>query len=188
MYLPPSDAPLFRGRYRVPSARRPGHDYQQAGAYFITICTAHRAPHFGAIEWEANDPATAHLVGTALADQAVACWLAMPAHFPFAVPDAFVVMPDHIHGVVWFERPADFVAHSPARFGPQSNNLAAVVRGFKVGVKAWATRSGVPFEWQARYHDRIIRNDDELRRIQHYIAQNQARWATESGNPDGIFR
>jgi putative transposase len=186
-YTPPSDNLRFRGLYRIPSARWPGYDYSQAGAYFITICTKERVPYFGAIATD-SETNEAYLTGTGCAARAIACWQEIPAHFPFVVADAFVVMPDHIHGILLFERPGDFEGQRAGLFGPQSNNLASVVRGFKVGVSSWATRQGVVFGWQSRYYDRIIRNEDEMRRIQHYIHDNPARWAAEQQNPVGLFR
>jgi len=62
------------------------------------------------------------------------------------------------------------------RFGPQSDNLPAVVRGFKSAVKQRTNIKGIEFHWQARYHDHIIRNRAELERIRYYIRQNVFMW------------
>jgi hypothetical protein len=70
----------------------------------------------------------------------------------------------------------------PNRFGPQSDNLAAIVRGFKSAVKKRTNIAGMEFHWQARYHDHIIRNDDELRRIRWYVRKNEANWGKKTGN------
>ena len=112
-------------------------------------------------------------------------------------------MPDHVHGILFIERPPDYVGGGPNQFGPQRDNLAAVVRGFKMGVTKAAREiaaidaatsvgaSASPagrFGWQSRFHDRIIRTDEELARLQWYIEQNPTRWHEERGQPDGIFR
>lgn len=62
------------------------------------------------------------------------------------------------------------------KFGPQSKNLASVIRGFKIGVTKYAKQNNIPFAWQPRFHDQIIRNNDELNRIALYIEQNIAKW------------
>ena len=64
-------------------------------------------------------------------------------------------------------------------FGPQSRNLASVIRGFKIGVKKYANARGLPFAWQSRFHDHIIRNADEMNRIVSYIENNVASWETD---------
>ncbi len=62
------------------------------------------------------------------------------------------------------------------KFGPQSKNLGSIIRGYKAGVAKYATLNRLDFKWQARFHDHIIRNEDEFRRIQHYIVTNPQRW------------
>ena len=62
------------------------------------------------------------------------------------------------------------------RFGPQSKNLASVIRGFKIGVTKFARQHNLPFEWQPRYYDHIIRNMEELDFITDYIENNVANW------------
>lgn len=69
------------------------------------------------------------------------------------------------------------------KFGPQSKNLASVIRGFKIGVTKFANENNIPFAWQPRFYDRIIRNTDEMNRIAEYIEGNVARWGTQ----DEIF-
>ena len=178
------DLERYQNTYRMASARRPGYDYGQTGAYFITICTAHRARYFGEI---VATPAP-YLHPTPVAVAALYRWLATAEHYPYATPGPLVVMPDHLHGIVYLTRPPDAPAWQTPTFGPQQHNLAAVVRGFKAAVTKWAVAHGQPFVWQSRFHDRIIRTDEEEARIAEYIAQNPARWADEHARPDGLFR
>ncbi len=65
-------------------------------------------------------------------------------------------------------------------FGPQSQNVASIVRGFKIGVTKYARERGMAFEWQARFHDHIVRNDDEYWRIRRYIQNNVQHWDVDS--------
>ncbi|WP_370698886.1 DUF2851 family protein [Fibrella musci] len=105
-------------------------------------------------------------------------WLAIPQFSPFVELDAFQLMPNHLHGILRFKKIEQGV-EQPNRFGPQRQNLASVIRGFKAGVTDFATRNKMEFGWQARYHDRVIRNDDELQRIRTYIAANPTNWLTD---------
>ena len=178
---------LYLDKYRVHTARRPGQDYSQNGHYFVTICTQNRQPYFGRIQPATSGLTDAQLVGTALADRALECWQQVSQHFVFAEADAFVVMPDHIHGILAFQRPPDQPDYTAAKFGPQSHNLASVVRGFKVGVKAWATKSQLPFAWQSGYFDRVIRNEMELDKIRKYILDNPNAWDTNTDKDAGLF-
>lgn len=73
------------------------------------------------------------------------------------------------------------------RFGAQRHNLASVLRGFKSGVTTFARTQNLAFDWQPRFHDRIVRSDDELIRIRHYILTNPSRWKTEY-NGEGLCR
>ena len=70
----------------------------------------------------------------------------------------------------------------PNKFGPQSKNLGAVVRGFKSAVKKYATMNNINFTWQPRYHDRIIRNENEFYRIKNYIFNNPQNWEKDKLN------
>ncbi len=65
------------------------------------------------------------------------------------------------------------------QFGPQSQNLGSIVRGFKTGVKKFATMNNIDFTWQPRFHDHIIRNKSEYNRIEKYIRDNPANWGND---------
>lgn len=167
----------FKGKYRIPSARWAAWDYGSNAAYFITICTAHREHYFGAVVKGAMILAPA-------GQAAVDCWKEIPAHFPFVVLDEFVVMPNHVHGIIVIDKTvetqnfASLQSSQPPtnRFGPQSQNLASIVRGYKIGVTKFARQNNISFGWQERYHDHVIRNDAEHNRIRQYIQQNPSKW------------
>ncbi len=68
-------------------------------------------------------------------------------------------------------------------FGPQSKNLASIVRGFKSAITAGAKKMGITdFAWQSRFHDHIIRNSESFERIQNYIADNPFNWKNDTFN------
>jgi len=186
----------FKGKYRIPSARWATWDYGNNGAYFITICTANRDHSFGKIVKE-------EMILSAIGQSALDCWHEIPAHFPFVVLDQFVVMPNHVHGIVVIDKPVETQnlasvigetqdvasgsvkeTHNHAslrgnKFGPQSKNLASIVRGYKIGVTKYARQNNIPFAWQPRYHDHVIRNADECERVRNYIHGNPRKWAED---------
>jgi REP element-mobilizing transposase RayT len=108
-------------------------------------------------------------------------WKEIPAHYPFVEIDQFVVMPNHIHGILFFNRP-DKKDWTPNKFGIQSQNLGAVIRAFKSSLKRYSNQNKIQFEWQSLYHDRIIRNDKALNAIRRYIINHPIKWKNDSFN------
>ncbi|KAB7726102.1 hypothetical protein F5984_24790 [Rudanella paleaurantiibacter] len=173
----------FRGQYRIDPARLAEYDYGSNGMYFVTICTRDRQPYFGSIVEKGDGYA---LQPTPIGQRAIDCWLAIPDHFPFVLLDEFQVMPNHVHGLLCIKKP-DYDGWQPNAFGPQRQNLASIIRGYKVGVTTFAVQQQIEFGWQTRYHDRVVRNADELLRIQKYIRENPAHWATDQDNVAGLY-
>jgi len=93
----------YQNKYRIPSARLPHWDYGSNGAYFITICTKDREYDFGVIENE-----TMHLSNIGIL--AELCWHQIPQHTPNVELGAYVVMPNHVHGIIIIDKPDDYVA------------------------------------------------------------------------------
>ncbi len=166
------------------SIRLKGYDYSLPGMYFITICTNKRKNLFGNIEKSKMYLSDIGII----VDK---CWHEIPSHFPFVELDEFVIMPNHIHGIIEIVvGTQDFVSlqskyfENPNRkFGVQSMNLSSIIRGFKIGVKKWATINNVNFAWQTRFYDHIIRNEKDLNRIREYIIYNPLKW-----NDDEYYR
>jgi len=88
----------FKNRYRIPSARSSNWDYSSNAAYFITICTVDRKHYLGAI-------IDAEMQLSSIGECAYKCWKEIPNHFPHFYLEEFVVMPNHIHGIVMIEKP-----------------------------------------------------------------------------------
>jgi REP element-mobilizing transposase RayT len=154
--------------------RLQGYDYSTAGYYFVTICTHDRKCLF----WEeiraGLEPApTLNCMGK-LALQA---WLDLPVHTTGVRLDHFVVMPNHVHGIIVLESPNPVGAGSkPAQaFTP----LPEVIRQFKTfsarKINALRESPGEPL-WQRSYYDHVIRDDEDYLRIWQYIDTNPARW------------
>ena len=119
------------------------------------------------------------MIHSPIGKTAVEFWLQIEDHYPHAILDEFVVMPDHVHGIIHlFPETKDF---RPNRFGPPiPKSLSNIIHQYKSAVTKWARKSGYPnFAWQSRFHDRLIRNDAELERIRKYILRNPAKWWEE---------
>ena len=89
---------LYKNQYRVPSARLPYYDYSQNGMYFVTICTHEKNYFFGEIH---NNEMLYSEMGKIAAE----CWENIPDHFPFMKLGEWVVMPNHVHGVLCIDKP-----------------------------------------------------------------------------------
>ncbi len=113
-------------------------------------------------------------------------WQEIPRHYQRVGVDEFVVMPNHLHGIIVIEgrhrfsppRAGDldsFKAPLDRRLRPAS--LGSIVGAFKAGFTAWCRRSAYPgFGWQPRFHDRIIRSNPALAGIREYIRANPLNW------------
>ena len=185
--------PSNRDRQSRRSLRLPGFDYGQAGAYFVTICTHNRVPMFGSIvgaEMRLNE------AGRVVRE----CWTAIPEHYPRARTDAFVVMPNHVHGIVLLLDNVSGIRatqgkrvgandYSPLHrnespFHSPSRTLGAIVRGFKIGVTKWfRNNTDVHTVWQRNYYEHVIRSEAALNDIREYIINNPAKWADDPDNP-----
>ena len=166
---------LFNNKYRIQSTRLQNWDYTSHAAYFITICTYNRDHYFGEI---INDEMQLSPLGEAANN----CWLAIPGHFLHVELDSFVVMPNHVHGIIIVNEltPNTYQQYRPNSFGPQSKNVASIIRGYKIGVTKFANENKLEFKWQSRFHDHIIRNTNDHLKIQNYINTNPLRWKEDT--------
>ncbi|MCR4304169.1 MAG: transposase [Gallionella sp.] len=168
------------------SVRLRNYDYSQAGAYFITLCTQERKCLFGAL---AGDVVQLNEAGR-LAQN---IWDALPEHYSCIELDSFVVMPNHIHGIILLNTAgARFIASNDdgaANLGAMNRapTLGEIVRAFKArcthSVNQLLGTKGLSI-WQRNYYEHVIRNESSLQEIREYIANNPAQWAIDSENPD----
>ena len=150
------------------SIRLPGHDYGSPGAYFVTVCA--RTHLFGQVR-------AGSVTLSRYGEITSRCWAEIPNHFPHVRIDVFLVMPDHIHGILFLSR-REASAAAVGRISPGS--LGVVIRSFKsaVAFRINALRGPrVGGIWQRNYFDQIIQNHDDLERVRAYIQNNPARWS-----------
>ncbi len=166
------------------SIRLQGYDYSQAGAYFVTVCALNRECLFGEIVDEEMELSEFGRV-------VQSCWDDLPRHYANAELDEFVIMPNHVHGIIVLRAGIDDDA-DPVRAGLRPaptttrRSLFEIVRAFKSfsarRINELRDTQGTPV-WQRNYFEHIIRNEDELNRIRKYIIENPSRWAADEENP-----
>lgn len=189
----------FRDKYRIPPARAQWWDYGNDGAYLITICTKNRECCFGNV-------VDAKMQLSHIGLLADVFWHEIKNHAKNVRLDAFQVMPNHIHGVLILngnERetdnssvetthalslPPDSLPQPPSpgqkRFQHQgSNTISSIIGSYKSAVTKHAHRLGYEFDWQHRFHDNIIRDEEAYIRIAHYIKNNPAKWDEDKFHP-----
>ena len=180
----------FQNKYRIPSARLKNWDYGANGGYFITICTQNRKHFFGKI---IEKQFIASEIGT-LANK---FWMEIPQHFPHVELGNFVVMPNHVHGILIIDKNGESgigesgIGESVqtlhcnvsinkneqmANISPKSGTISTILRSYKSVVTKNARFIRADFGWQPRFHDHIIRNAPEWERIQTYIENNPMNW------------
>ena len=178
---------MSRELHRRRSIRLKGYDYTQPGAYFVTICTHGRAMLFGRV---VDGEMALNAYGEIVREE----WFRTVQVRPYMelFPDEFVVMPNHIHGIVWIVDVGARRRHAPTReqFGrPVPGSLPTIVRAFKSAVtrriNALRGTPGAPV-WQRNYYEHIIRTERALDAIRRYIAANPLRWHLDRYNPAAI--
>ena len=187
-------------RHRRRSIRLRGYDYTQPGAYFVTVCTHHREPLFGQVT---NGEMILNEWGRIVWEE----WF-RSAEIRAEIelfPDEFVVMPNHIHGIVWIVETRDSAKYENARptVGAHGNapgahrraplhlhrpprSLGSFIAGFKsIVTKRINARRGTPGAriWQRNYWEHIIRDERALDAIRRYIEANPQRWHLDRYNP-----
>jgi REP element-mobilizing transposase RayT len=173
------------GQHHRRSIRLRGFDYSQRGIYFVTICTHKNQCVLGRIV-----DSTVVLTDAGWAVRKT--WLSMPERFPGIVLDRFVVMPNHIHGVIAIVRESLRADRKPATQGAASSapptvpSLGAMIRAFKsvsaIEINCISGRHGHPV-WQRNYYEHIVRDGRDLQKIFKYMAENPVRWESDQKNP-----
>jgi len=164
-------------RYLRKSIRLPGYDYSTPAWYFVTICIKSRLPLLGVVrDGEMRPNAAGEMVRL--------WWEKLPTKFQHTDLDMFVIMPNHVHGIVIINDPLLIDPHSESTV--VSSSLSTMMQWFKtmttnayidgVRASAWPRFDGQL--WQRTFYDHIIRgdNDFDLDRVRTYIEANPARW------------
>jgi putative transposase len=187
----------FRNKYRIESARLQGWDYRNPGAYFITICTHRRIHHFGECK---NGKMKLSTIGLIVQG----CWYQIPHYNHHVRLGEFIVMPNHIHGVLILDEMEGFndidisQNHAPMtglskneddfyrKIMAKSGSVSVMLGSFKSACSRHIhqTFPSANFEWQELFHDHIIRNEASFVRISNYILNNPLKWNEDRFNDE----
>lgn len=166
-------------RHHRHSLRLQGYDYAQAGAYFVTICTEGRRALFGEIgdgAMRLND------LGKTVAE----CWESLPRRYAHVELDEYVVLPNHLHGIIVLGRGDEGGSRTAPTGGAKRKPLGRLIGAFKTEsahrINDLRSTPGAPL-WQRNYFEHVIRDDVSLSRIRQYIVGNPTRWDLDPENP-----
>jgi len=157
------------------SPRLPEYNYSQNGAYFVTICTHNRKLFF-------EDERIKKIIETE--------WLNTSRIRRDVIIDEFVIMPNHLHGIIIIQR-CKGVCNTPLRpqFRSPSKTIGSIIKGFKAATTSKINKihhtSGLPV-WQRNYYDHIIRNELDLSEKRKYICENPLKWNIDEYNPANL--
>lgn len=190
-------------RHHRRSIRLKGYDYSRAGAYFVSVCTHDRICLLGDV---ISGVVQLSPIGTA----ALECWMKIPQHFADVELDEFIIMPNHVHGIIFIQN--DDVHTNVQNVGVQyieplqrislqnesrrdepkqhqyqhviSRSIGSIIRSYKSAVTRWCKQHRYEhFRWQRNYYERIIRNERELYEVRKYIINNPMKWELDEENP-----
>jgi REP element-mobilizing transposase RayT len=177
-------------------------DYSSDGIYFITICCKDRQSYLGSIS---NNEIVLSEIGL-IASQ---YWLEIPDHFPHVKLDEFIIMPNHIHGILILDYSLVGTRHGvslqppicdivgschgmtlPPRqeshqkinqfSKPLKNSVSVVINQYKSSVKRRCNKNGFDhFQWQSRFYDQILHNVNSIDKIREYIFNNPKNWVED---------
>ena len=164
------------------SIRLPEYDYTQAGVYYITICSHEREHIFGEI---CDGQMVLNAIGQIVADE----WSQTAQKRPNIALDAYVIMPNHVHGIIVISESTNILPPTIERFGqPTSNSIPTIVRLFKSAatkrINIFRNTWHQPV-WQRNYYEHVVRGEADLDRIRTYIANNPVQWAEDRENEPG---
>ena len=190
---------VFKDTFRIESARHPDWNYADNGMYFVTICTHNKVCYFGEVINE-------RMQLTSIGQTVNKFWLEIPKHFPNVILDEYIIMPNHLHGIIFIcnddmrrdgngrrdvalQRLYTGQHKFMSQISPQPLSLSTIIRSFKSICTKTINQQylSLNFSWQSRFYDRIIRNEYELRRIRDYVYYNAAKWDTDKNNSEDLF-
>ncbi|MFH1442161.1 MAG: transposase [Candidatus Omnitrophota bacterium] len=178
--------------------RLKNYDYSLNGYYFVTICTYNKQELFGIICRGAISCAL-----NEYGNIAKKYWEEIPVHYPYVTLDEYIIMPNHIHGIICinndkienYKRAQNYIRAQnivPLRNGFGKiipGSLGSIIRGYKIGVTKWfRINTGISIVWQKSFYEHVILNDKSLEKMQEYIINNPTAWENDEENINCITR
>jgi REP element-mobilizing transposase RayT len=180
---------LFQDRYRIESARLQGRDYAAAGTYLVTVCTKNRRYWFGEVHEERM---VLNSVGMIVVEEL----MNVEGLRKNVCIDSWIVMPNHVHVILQIVCREDVGVIETAQSAVstdvavliliprlQPNSLGSIVGAWKAGCSRRIRGMGIThFQWQERFHDRILRTEHAVEQARSYIHMNPMRWHRDRNN------
>ena len=157
--------------YNVNSMRHKNWDYSNSGWYFITICTQSRINYFAKIN---NQKIQINKIGEIVDNY----WKEIPIHFPFIELGEYIIMPNHIPGLLFInnQKYESRIPHNVNNISPKKGSISSVIRSFKGIVTKSIRQIDNNFKWQSGYYDVIIKDEISRLIIEQYIKENPEKW------------
>ncbi len=163
------------------SIRLSGYDYTTAGAYFVTLVTARRVNWFGKIQ-------VGEMQYSPSGEIAQSEWIRLGIRFEGIALDEYVIMPNHLHGILWI-MPGDRIQHTSV--DEKRTDFARTLGTLIGSYKSSSTRLIHNLErsteraiWQRNYYEHILRSAEDLEHAREYIHNNPLRWSEDQENVD----
>jgi len=151
------------------------YDYSQEGYYFVTICTKNKTEYFGKIQ-------DGQMILNPCGDVAHQFWLEIPKLYENTVLDEFMIMPNHLHGII------GIVGNAYYAFPTDRTKmlLSKIIQQYKATVTKEVRKFQNSFQWQKSFYDHVIRNNESLEKIRKYIIHNPLKWGYDRENDNGV--
>lgn len=161
------------------SPRNENWNYQSSAWYYLTLTTKNQKNFFGELYGLQMTLSPAGAIAHVL-------WVEMKSHYPNIELGEFVIMPNHIHGLVFLSQDRDQISKLPEpalqenQAGRRKNHsLSTIIGSYKSAVSRYCNKLNLPMEWQDRFYDHIVRDQADFERITKYIQENPQNWATK---------
>jgi putative transposase len=180
----------FKNKYRIDTVRAKWWDYTNNGSYFVTICTKDRQHFFRNIVETPKLGVPAQMELNEIGKLTQKFWMEIPQHFPFVILDEFVVMPNHVHGIICVSKSVDapnLGASTDAKKNWSPGSLGVIINQYKRICTIHARKINPQFAWQPRFYDIIIKNEKSFHNIRRYIKMNPAKWHRDRNKQKDLF-
>jgi REP element-mobilizing transposase RayT len=173
----------FKNKFRIASARLKNWDYSSSGYYFVTVCVKNKKYLLGRVTGR-------RMCLSRIGRFIQRVWFEIPNHFNNVFLDEFVIIPNHVHGIVVIRPIAkrrDVINHVSTNIFQSitpmnKHSLGEIIRWFKGRVSFEVNKLKDDFSWQPRFYDHVIRNEKFLNEIRQYIRFNPLNWQKDDEN------
>lgn len=163
------------------SMRLKNYDYSSTGAYFVTILSYERTNIFGRVR-------ESSVVLNDLGRVVKNAWELIPDHFNEFELDSYVIMPNHLHGIIHIQNEKHYKDLTYNQFQqPTRKSVSTVIQAFKATVTREARKESMAYHvWQRNFYEHVIRTDKELYKCQEYIQNNPLKWTLDRNNRESL--